>query len=127
MDFELELIHRDEINLAYILRLIAKLKQTEEKEYALQKKNIMGLLSGEGVIKTESHIVQRIHKTQVLKLPIFARLLFIGILDVEIGNVIGQNGDFIAMNFILIFIFKGLWWEIVNNFSNKRPGASAGV
>jgi type I restriction enzyme R subunit len=28
VDFELELIHRDEVNVAYILKLLARLKQT---------------------------------------------------------------------------------------------------
>ena len=38
IDFELELIHRDEINVAYIMRLLAKLKDAQPKDQAKQKK-----------------------------------------------------------------------------------------
>jgi type I restriction enzyme R subunit len=37
VDFELELIHRDEINVAYILKLIAKLKGAKQHERTRQK------------------------------------------------------------------------------------------
>jgi predicted nuclease of restriction endonuclease-like (RecB) superfamily len=47
VDFELELIHRDEINVAYILKLLARLKQAEEKDIHQQKKAIMDMLTGE--------------------------------------------------------------------------------
>ena len=43
VDFELELIHRDEVNVAYILRLLAKLKQTEGKDVDQQKRAIIDL------------------------------------------------------------------------------------
>jgi type I restriction enzyme, R subunit len=33
VDFELELIHHDKINVAYILKLIAKLKGAKEKDF----------------------------------------------------------------------------------------------
>ena len=39
IDFELELIHRDQINVAYILKLLAKLKQSknQQKRQATEK------------------------------------------------------------------------------------------
>jgi type I restriction enzyme R subunit len=37
IDFELELIHRDQINVAYILKLLAQLKEKKELQ-PLQKK-----------------------------------------------------------------------------------------
>lgn len=39
IDFELELIHRDEINVAYILKLLAKLKDATPEEQEKQKKH----------------------------------------------------------------------------------------
>jgi hypothetical protein len=38
IDFELELIHRDLINVAYIIKLLAKLKQAKASEAQQQKK-----------------------------------------------------------------------------------------
>ncbi len=38
IDFELELIHRDLINVAYIIKLLAKLKQAEASEAQQQKR-----------------------------------------------------------------------------------------
>lgn len=47
IDFELELIHRDIINVAYIIKLLAKLKQAKTSKAQKQKKAIMDLLEGE--------------------------------------------------------------------------------
>src|SRR5690606_41384207 len=38
IDFELELIHRDRVNVAYILKLLAKLKDTNTTAAKTQKK-----------------------------------------------------------------------------------------
>jgi type I restriction enzyme R subunit len=38
IDFEVELIHKDLINVAYIIKLLAKLKQTKTSEAQKQKK-----------------------------------------------------------------------------------------
>ena len=47
IDFELELIHRDEINVAYIMKLLAQLKDAKPKDQAKQKKQIIDLIAGE--------------------------------------------------------------------------------
>ncbi len=54
VDIELELIHRDEVNVVYILKLLAKLKQAEGKDVDLQKRAIMDLLTGEIDLRTVS-------------------------------------------------------------------------
>jgi type I restriction enzyme R subunit len=59
VDFELELIHRDVINVAYILRLLAKLKQAEEKEYFKQKSSILDLLSGELQLRSKRELIEK--------------------------------------------------------------------
>src|SRR5690606_39557808 len=47
VDFELELIHRDEINVAYILQLLGRLKKMKKAEQERQKKAIVDLMSSE--------------------------------------------------------------------------------
>src|SRR5690606_28777601 len=47
IDFELELIHRDEVNVAYILKLLAKTKEKDATKVAEYKKQIMDMLSRE--------------------------------------------------------------------------------
>jgi len=59
VDFELELIHRDEINVAYILRLLAKLKDSTEEEQAKQKKAIIDMLSGEAKLRSKRELIER--------------------------------------------------------------------
>jgi len=59
IDFELELIHRDEVNVAYILKLIAKLKQSEEKEIKQQKKAILDLLAGEVELRSKRELIEK--------------------------------------------------------------------
>lgn len=59
VDFELELIHRDEINVAYILRLLAKLKESTGEENIKQKKAIVDLLSGETTLRSKRELIEK--------------------------------------------------------------------
>lgn len=66
VDFELELIRRDEINVAYILALLAKLKEAEisddpdEKESADQRrKSILDLLSSEPQLRSKRELIEK--------------------------------------------------------------------
>jgi type I restriction enzyme R subunit len=53
VDFELELIHRDEINVVYILKLLGKLHEAEEEEKEAQRKVISDLLGGEAQLRSK--------------------------------------------------------------------------
>ncbi len=59
VDFELELIHRDEVNVAYILRLLAKLKDTGVKEKEKQKQQIIDVLGGEAKLRSKRELIER--------------------------------------------------------------------
>lgn len=59
IDFELELICRDEINVTYIMRLLAKLKNAKPKEKATQRKHIMDLLSGEATLRSKRELIEK--------------------------------------------------------------------
>lgn len=59
VDFELELIHRDVINVAYILRLLAKLKQAQAKDWDKQKKGIVDLLAGEVELRSKRELIEK--------------------------------------------------------------------
>jgi type I restriction enzyme R subunit len=59
VDFELELIHRDEITVAYILKLLARLKQAEQKEAEQQKKAILDLLSAEVELRSKRELIEK--------------------------------------------------------------------
>lgn len=59
VDFELELIHRDEINVAYILKLLARLKQADEKERGQQKKAILDMLGGMIDLRSKRELIEK--------------------------------------------------------------------
>ncbi len=59
VDFELELIHRDEINVAYILRLLSKLHEAEEKEKTKQREEIINLLGGEAQLRSKKELIEK--------------------------------------------------------------------
>lgn len=59
IDFELELIHRDEINVAYILKLLARLKQAKSAEVEQQKKTIIDLLAGEVELRSKRELIEK--------------------------------------------------------------------
>lgn len=59
IDFELELIHRDIVNVAYILKLLAKLKGAKTSEAAAQKKAIMDLLGGDIMLRSKRELIEQ--------------------------------------------------------------------
>lgn len=65
VDFELELIHKDEINVAYILRLLAKLKQATPKSARAQSESILNLLSGEIELRSKRELIEQFINTQL--------------------------------------------------------------
>ncbi len=68
IDFEIELIHRDEVNVAYILRLLRKLKDAEQSQAAKQEKQILDLLSGEIQLRSKRELIQKFIQNNLLKL-----------------------------------------------------------
>ena len=59
VDFELELIHRDEINVTYILKLLAALKDTEKSKSEAKRKEIIDLLSGEANLRSKRELIEK--------------------------------------------------------------------
>lgn len=59
IDFELELIHRDEINVTYILNLLAKLKDASPQEADKQRKAILDILAGEVNLRSKRELIER--------------------------------------------------------------------
>jgi type I restriction enzyme R subunit len=59
VDFELELIHRDEINVAYILRLLAELNRSRDKDKKKKQQAIMDLLTGEIQLRSKKELIEK--------------------------------------------------------------------
>jgi len=59
VDFELELIHRDEINVSYILKLLANLKNSNEEDRAKKQKEIIDLLTGEANLRSKRELIEK--------------------------------------------------------------------
>jgi type I restriction enzyme R subunit len=59
IDFELELIHKDQINVAYILKLLMRLKGTKSSEAVAQRKAIIDLLGGDIQLRSKRELIQK--------------------------------------------------------------------
>lgn len=68
VDFELELIHRDEINVSYILKLLAKLKDAPEEEKEKQQKAIVDLMVGESQLRSKRELVEKFIRENLPKI-----------------------------------------------------------
>ena len=74
IDFELELIQRDEINVAYILRLLAELKAEEQSEDETvrrdannRRKSILDMLGSETQLRSKRELIERFIDEQMPK------------------------------------------------------------
>lgn len=59
VDFELELIHRDEINVAYIIQLLIKLKGQAQKDTTKAEQEIFNLLSTETTLRSKRELIEK--------------------------------------------------------------------
>lgn len=59
IDFELELIHRDKINVAYILKLLSQLKVSQASEKEAMKKAIIDLLGGDVMMRSKRELIEQ--------------------------------------------------------------------
>lgn len=59
IDFELELIHRDEINVAYILKLLAKLKDASPEEKEKHKKALIDIVAGDAQLRSKRKLIEK--------------------------------------------------------------------
>lgn len=59
VDFELELIHRDEVNVAYILRLLASLHEAKQSEKDKQREAIIDMLGGEAQLRSKRELIEK--------------------------------------------------------------------
>lgn len=62
VDFELELIHRDEINVAYIIQLLIKLKAQTQKDTTKAEQEIFNLLSSETTLRSKRELIEKFIK-----------------------------------------------------------------
>ena len=59
IDFEVELIHRDIINVAYIIKLLAKLKYAKKTEKEKQRKAILDLLGSDVQLRSKRELIEK--------------------------------------------------------------------
>jgi type I restriction enzyme R subunit len=59
IDFELELLHRDEINVTYILKLLAKLKDAKPRDKEKQRKQISDFLNTEVELRSKRELIEK--------------------------------------------------------------------
>lgn len=59
VDFELELIHRDEINVSYIIQLLIKLKTNQKKDAEQVEKEIINLLNTEVQLRSKKELIEK--------------------------------------------------------------------
>lgn len=59
VDFELELIHRDEVNVIYIMQLLAKLKEQDDDTASKQRKAILDLVAGDAQLRSKRSLIEK--------------------------------------------------------------------
>lgn len=68
IDFELTLIHRDEINVAYILNLLVSLNKLVPEEAKKRQKEIIDLVAGEIQLRSKRQLIEEFIESNLPKL-----------------------------------------------------------
>ena len=66
IDFELELMHRDEINVRYILNLLDQLKDENEEQQHNKRKQISDLLAADVNLRSKKELIEKFIEEQVV-------------------------------------------------------------
>jgi type I restriction enzyme, R subunit len=74
VDFELELIHRDIINVQYVLTLLAKLYDAEESEQQQIRKQILDGLAGDIELRSKRELIEKFIEQNLPKLQSAAEI-----------------------------------------------------
>jgi len=74
VDFELELIHRDVINVQYILTLLARLYDADEKEQANIRKLILDSVAGDLELRSKRELIEKFIDSNLPKLDTSAEI-----------------------------------------------------
>ncbi len=59
VDFELELIHKDEINVSYILKLLARYKDLKESDRQAFRDNIINILNSNPQLRSKRELIEK--------------------------------------------------------------------
>ena len=68
IDFELSLLHRDEINVAYILNLLVSMNKVEPEEAKKRQKEILDLIAGDVKLRSKRALIETFIKEGLPKL-----------------------------------------------------------
>ena len=68
IDFELSLVHRDEINVAYILNLLVSLNKLEPEEAKKRQKEIIDLVAGEIQLRSKRELIEEFIEKHLINL-----------------------------------------------------------
>lgn len=68
IDFELSLIHRDEINVAYILQLLVSLSSMNPEDAKKRQKEIIDLVAGEIQLRSKRELIEQFIENNLPKL-----------------------------------------------------------
>ena len=73
-----------------------------------QSPQVEGALAGYGGAgrSLPVQVVQRVHEAEVGELQVAARPLPVGVLDVQVGDVVGQDGHFVGVDFVPVFVLQ---------------------
>lgn len=90
IDFELSLIHRDEINVAYILNLLMTLSKLNPEDAKKRQKEIIDLVAGEVQLRSKRELIEKFIEENLPKLQ-------------PNDNVLGEFGDYWAKHKLAAF------------------------
>ncbi len=78
---------------------------------------------------SKPEVVEGVDKADVGEFEVFADQLGVGEFDVEVGDVVGKDGDFVAVDFVLVFVpERGLVaLEVFDQVADEGAGADGGV
>ncbi len=68
IDFELELLHKDEINVSYILELLSKMKDNTGQDYEKQKKYVIDMILGESKLRSKKVLIEKFIDERLMNL-----------------------------------------------------------
>ena len=90
---------------------------------------VEGALAGDGAAAgaLPVHVVQGVDEAEVGELQVAAGALLVGVLDVEVGDVVGEDGHLVGVDLVAVLVLQAVGRQVVDEAGDEGAGAGGRV
>ena len=113
----------------HLPRVVWRITNNHENRRLLLPLDALGIFRGHEAERCLLRLgqLERIHQANPRKRPVLISTVEVRVLDVQTGNVIRQQHDFVAVQLVLVFVLQVSSCDLLHDSDNEVAGADEGI